>query len=139
MNLPTSSKATLSVQAAVTGALVTQLGRARGLSLEQLLDPDCSKARDTVFTEIAKLGLDMEQLADTCCKALTALFIESHNARCMADEIAGILWTVLGDPESGPPPALYYRAASLMHITFVGLLSPDILEPFLENDPASAS
>ena len=139
MSSPTISSATNTVMAALAGTLMGQMGRTRGFTSEEILDPDCSRARHALATQFTELGIDLEQLASNTLKALTAVFSEPHNSERIATDMAEILWTVLGDPKSGPPPEIYRRAGILMHIAFIGLLSPDILEPFLENDPASAS
>lgn len=137
MNTPTTSGACTSVLAALAGTLMGQLGRTQGYTAEQILDPDDSSVRHALLLKLSELGIDMGLLTENCLKSLTGLFVEPSNADRIAQDLSGILWTILGDPSSGPPPEIYRKAGILMHITFIGLLSPDIIEPFLESEPRS--
>lgn len=116
---------------ALGGALIGQMALARDISIEALLVPD-SIALHTLRSEMEEFGLVPEALGRQALTALTALFIESDNADRITTELTKLLWSVLGDPKSGGPPEIYRRAGHAMFLSFIGILSPDILDPIFK-------
>jgi hypothetical protein len=116
---------------ALAGSLIGQMAMAREISVEAVLAPN-SLALQSLRAELSEIGIIPEMLAEQTLHAVTALFIEPDNADRIATELGNLLWTLLGDPESGGPPEIYRRAGHCMHLSFIGLLSPDILEPFFK-------
>lgn len=117
---------------AMAGSLIGQMAMARAISVEAVLAPN-SMALQSLRTELDEFGLDADLLAEQALAAVTALFIEPENADRITTELTKLLWSVLGDPESGSPPEIYRRAGHAMHLSFIGILSPDILEPFFKS------
>lgn len=117
---------------ALAGSLIGQMAMARDISVEAVLVPD-SLALRSLREELTEFGLDPELLAAQALAAVTSLFIEPDNADRITTELTNLLWSILGDPESGAPPELYRRAGQAMHLSFIGVLSPDILEPFFKS------
>jgi hypothetical protein len=130
------SSATTSVteylRAALGGSLIGQMAATRDISVEALLTPD-SEALNTLRAELEEFGVDPELLATQALAALTALMIEPDNADRIVTELTRLLWSILGDPKSGTPPEIYRQAGSAMHLSFIGILSPQILEPFFKS------
>lgn len=116
---------------ALAGSLIGQMAMARDISVEAVLAPN-SLALHSLREELTEFGLDADLLAQQALAAITALFIEPDNADRITTELTRLLWTILGDPESGSPPEIYRRAGHAMHLSFIGILSPDILEPFFK-------
>jgi hypothetical protein len=116
----------------MAGSLIGQMAMARAVSVEAVLAPN-SVALQSLRAELTEFGLDADLLAEQALAAVTALFIEPDNADRITTELTRLLWSILGDPESGAPPELYRRAGQAMHLSFVGILSPDILEPFFKS------
>jgi hypothetical protein len=108
------------------------MAMARDISVEAVLVPD-SLALRSLREELTEFGLDPELLAAQALAAVTSLFIEPDNADRITTELTNLLWSILGDPESGAPPEIYRRAGQAMHLSFIGVLSPDILEPFFKS------
>jgi hypothetical protein len=108
------------------------MAMARDISVEAVLVPD-SLALRSLREELTEFGLDPELLAAQALAAVTSLFIEPDNADRITTELTKLLWSILGDPESGAPPEIYRRAGHAMHLSFIGILSPDILEPFFKS------
>lgn len=117
---------------AMAGSLIGQMAMARDISVEAVLAPN-SMALQSLRTELDEFGLDADLLAEQALAAVTALFIEPENADRITTELTKLLWSVLGDPDSGAPPEIYRRAGHAMHLSFIGILSPDILEPFFKS------
>lgn len=117
---------------AMAGSLIGQMAMARAISVEAVLAPN-SMALQSLRTELDEFGLDADLLAEQALAAVTALFIEPENADRITTELTKLLWSVLGDPDSGAPPEIYRRAGHAMHLSFIGILSPDILEPFFKS------
>ncbi len=120
------------VRAALSGSLIGQMAMTRDISIEAVLTPN-SLALESLHAELTEFGLDPELLAQQAMAAITALIIEPDNADRVVTELTKLLWSILGDPESGSPPEIYRRAGQAMHLSFVGILSPDILEPFFKS------
>jgi len=116
----------------MAGSLIGQMAMARDISVEAVLAPN-SMALQSLRTELDEFGLDADLLAEQALAAVTALFIEPENADRITTELTKLLWSVLGDPDSGAPPEIYRRAGHAMHLSFIGILSPDILEPFFKS------
>ena len=117
---------------AMAGSLIGQMAMARDISVEAVLAPN-SMALQSLRTELDEFGLDADLLAEQALAAITALFIQPENADRITTELTKLLWSVLGDPDSGAPPEIYRRAGHAMHLSFIGILSPDILEPFFKS------
>lgn len=119
---------------ALAGTLIGQRALARHLSYEQVSDSDC-RVLNSLVTELDAFGVEPDVLAKQALAAITTLLIEPDNAARVTTELTRLLWTVLGDPESGEPPEIYRKAGHAMHLSFIGLLCPEILEPFLDTTP----
>jgi hypothetical protein len=108
------------------------MAMARDISIEAVLAPN-SLALKVLHAELVEFGLDPELLSQQALAAITALIIEPENADRVSTELTNLLWSILGDPESGSPPEIYRRAGQAMHLSFISILSPDILEPFFKS------
>lgn len=129
MSSPTTVRDYLSY--ALAGSLIGQMAMARDISVEVVLVPD-SLALRSLREELTEFGLDPELLAAQALAAVTSLFIEPDNADRITTELTKLLWTILGDPESGAPPELYRHAGHAMFLSFIGIISPDILDPLFK-------
>ena len=112
---------------ALAGSLIGQMAMARDISAEVVLVPN-SLALRSLREELTEFGLDPELLATQALAAVTSLFIEPDNADRITTELTRLLWSILGDPESGAPPELYRQAGHAMFLSFIGIVSPDILD-----------
>jgi len=125
------------VKYAITGTMLGQLALANDVSLESVTAPDSpvlQELRCTLSTSV----FEPEVLAKQAMASLTDLFMKPSNAEEISRELTTLLWTILGDPESGEPPELYRRAGHYMHLSMVAILCPDILEPLLQQRSSSS-
>lgn len=116
---------------ALGGSLIGQMAVAREVSVEAVLAPQ-SAALCSLRAELTEFGLEPELLAEQALTALTALLIEPDNAERIVIELTKLLWSILGDPESGAPPELYRHAGHAMFLSFIGIISPDVLDPLFK-------
>lgn len=116
---------------ALAGSLIGQMAMARDISAEVILVPN-SLALRSLREELTEFGLDPELLATQALAAVTSLFIEPDNADRITTGLTRLLWSILGDPESGAPPELYRHAGHAMFLSFIGIISPDILDPLFK-------
>lgn len=115
------------VSSAVAGSLIGQIAAHRGLSLEDINYSD--KLTDMAY-EIRDFGLNPHLLTEHALSALVVMFMEEANAEHLVSSITDLLWSLLGDPKSGgtKPPELYRKAGLAMHLFFLGLLDPHVVE-----------
>lgn len=95
---------------ALTGSLVAQRALRDGVRPEVL--NNLTPAQINAWAaEMKALGVDPERTADHAICALVLLFSQPDNREQMLQCLAKVLWTILGDPNSGDPPEIYRRAA----------------------------
>jgi len=81
-------------------------------------------------TEIAdkmeELGIDSAYIAASVQKALLIAFSQTENVSEMIDRHSELLWSILGNPDSGghKPPKIYRKASVASHLMVLGILSP---------------
>jgi hypothetical protein len=114
------------------GTLFGQMAVKRGISEETLMTPN-SEALKILHADLEELGVDLSLLAEKSLSALTYLLIKSDNADLIISQLSSLLWSVLGDPESGAPPEIYHQAGSAMYLSLISILSPQVPEPFLKS------
>lgn len=112
---------------ALTGSLVAQRALRDGLRPEAL--ENLTPAQINAWAaEMKTLGIDPERIADHAICALVLLFTQPDNREQMLRCLASVLWTILGDPESGDPPEIYRKAAVGVWYSFLITLDPAIQE-----------
>lgn len=118
------------VSQTVAGSMIAQIARHRDLDLENVLNLRRPEDVMGIAYELEQLGLDPSLTAKHLMLALAAMFIERENATTIIDAFADILWKILGAPDTGgkEPPALYRKAAFVMHLTLTGFFDPSIPE-----------
>jgi len=99
-----------------------------GYSLTDLFKPDLGvneRVRTVIRASLDDIGIDPELLASQTLLALYVLLSSSENAQHIHQELASLLWNVLGNPAEGEtPPEIYSRAAAMTWAVICGLLSP---------------
>lgn len=122
---------------ALMGSLVSQIAHARGIDPSSLFNPGgagLAPSATRILEELVAHGVDPAALGANALAALCLLLLDPDNAALLIDQFARLLWTTLGDPDSGgaTPPEVYRRAGCALHLVLVGLLQP-------ENDPLHPS
>ncbi len=112
----------------VENSLVIQVAYKNGYSLTDLFKPDLGvneRVRTVIRASLDDIGIDPELLASQTLLALYVLLSSSENAQHIHQELASLLWNVLGNPAEGEtPPEIYSRAAAMTWAVICGLLSP---------------
>lgn len=110
---------------ALTGSLVAQRARQAGADITRIEHLTSDQIRRWAC-EFEALGIDPEITAEHTICALVLLFSEPDNRDQMLRCLAGVLWTILGDPSSGDPPEIYHKAAVGVWYSFLITLDPSI-------------
>jgi len=114
---------------AISGALVGQIAAKREIPIEDFMEEN-SGLLHGVCDELEELGIYPPLIARSTLIALSNLLAQDQNIDIVTKEFAQLLWSILGNPESGgeKPPAIYYKAARAVHLVQVGFLNP-LIEP----------
>lgn len=113
------------LMATVAGSIVVQHARSLGMSDSDLttLDP---KTVAQLSNDCSSFGLDFAVTAEHVLISLIHLYSSECNRRNYVETVARVLWEILGDPESGSPPALYKKAAFATWYALMLTLEPDL-------------
>lgn len=109
----------------ITGSLVSQRLRSLDIKVTSLTegDPAIRAAADVIKAQ----GYNAEEISEHTIAALLFLVCHPENITLVIDLFSEVLWQTLGDPKSGPPPALYRKAATYIHAAVIQLIHPDVI------------
>jgi hypothetical protein len=111
----------------LASALFGMVSRHAGYSFEDLFDENEAPraAAEEVMHAIKETGINADHLATYAMNSIFRLFVEPDNADRIVQHSTEMLWSILGDPESGgaDPPVIYKKAGIAVHLTLLGLLS----------------
>jgi hypothetical protein len=102
-----------------------------GQRLEHLGIPIDPPPEDEVANAVAWLqdsGLNPYSLAFESLSYLHILHAQGPVVQLYVQGFAEILWQILGDPESGSPPPLYYKAAASCYSVFLQSFDTDSIK-----------
>lgn len=111
------------VSQVVLGAAIGQMLKERGFNPANA--ENHTTEVESALRALETLGIDTTHIADLVLAALRNLYIQPANTGLITDALARLLWEAMGDPESGPPPPVYLKAAYSMHNFYLCLLNPD--------------
>lgn len=117
----------------VCSALLNRLAPAvlavmAGQRLENLgipIDPPPEDEITNVVFWLQEMGFNPYSLAYETLGYLHVLHAHGPMLDTYVRGLAEILWQILGDPKSGPPPPLYYKAASACYSVFLQAFDTD--------------
>lgn len=96
---------------ALTGSIVAQRLLANGADPATVTSNLTPEQVRSWARELDALGIDPDLLAEHTITCLVLFLAEIENQRKIRSHLADVLWRILGDPESGDPPAIYRKAA----------------------------
>ena len=117
------------VAQALTGSIAGQMAAHRDMSVTSLMQPGSPELR-ALTKELNEIGVQPDVLACHSLAALTAVLCEPNNIETITTSLTSLLWDLLGDPvNGGMPPEIYRKAGIIMHMTFLGIIDPSIIDP----------
>ena len=95
-----------------------------GVTLDDLTAEERDAAIDLAHQLLATGGISAALVTEHLLAGLSFIYSSPENVEVLCNQLAGMLWSILGDPKSGPPPAIYFKASIAMHLFFLGLIKP---------------